>query len=245
MDIYAFLARFHMQHFGTSQRQLAAVAAKNHFHSTMNPLSQFRDDMDTDAVMSAREIVWPLTLPMCAPISDGAAAVVVCNAEGAKRLNQTNAVRLLACVLGSGTNRAAETFDRHLCRLAALKAYDQAGIGPENIDLAEVHDATAFAEIQQTENLGFCDIGDGGPLAESGATRLGGRIPVNVSGGLESKGHPIGATGVAQIDELVTQLRGDAGARQVDGARFGIAENGGGFYGIEEAVACITILGTH
>ena len=146
-------------------------------------------------------------------------------------------------MLASGRDRSAEDYDQHVCRLAATRAYARAGIGPEDISLAEVHDASAFAEILQTENLGFCQIGGGGALAESGATTLGGRLPVNVSGGLESKGHPIGATGLGQIYELVMQLRGETGERQVEGARFAIAENGGGFRGCEEAAACITILG--
>jgi acetyl-CoA acetyltransferase len=134
-------------------------------------------------------------------------------------------------------------YSQHVCHLAAKRAYEKAGIGPEDISLAEVHDATAFAELLQSENLMFCPFGGGGELAASGATRLGGRIPINTSGGLESKGHPIGATGLAQIFELVTQLRHEAGDRQVANARFAIAENGGGFLGVEEAAACITILG--
>ena len=131
----------------------------------------------------------------------------------------------------------------HITHLAARDAYERAGLGPNDMHVAEVHDATAFAEIQQVENLGFCDFGEGGALTESGATSIGGRIPVNPSGGLESKGHPVGATGLAQVFELTTQLRGEAGARQVSDAKFAIAENGGGFHGIEEAVACVTILG--
>jgi acetyl-CoA acyltransferase len=126
---------------------------------------------------------------------------------------------------------------------ASKLAYERAGIGPQDISVAEVHDATAIGEIVQSENLGFCEFGAGGALAESGATTLGGRIPINISGGLESKGHPIGATGLGQLHELVTQLRGEAGARQVQGARLAIAENGGGLFGIEEAVCAITILG--
>lgn len=242
MDVYAFLSRHHMQRFGTTQAQLAAVASKNRFHATMNPLSQYREALSVAEILAAREIAWPLTLPMCAPISDGAAAAIVCHGDALGRFGAGRALRIGACVLASGSDRTPDQPERHLCRLAALKAYGQAGLGPEEMSLAEVHDATAFAEIQQTENLGFCDLGDGGPLAASGATRLGGRIPVNVSGGLESKGHPIGATGLAQIHELALQLRGEAGARQVENSRFGIAENGGGFYGIEEAAACITIL---
>lgn len=242
MDMYANLARFHMQTFGTTQRQIAAVAAKNHHHSTLNPLSQYRNDLSIDEVLASRLIVWPLTLPMCAPISDGAAAAVVCHADYLKKLGKRRAVRIAASVLASGSDRRADEWDKAMCRIAAFKAYEQAGIGPEDVSLAEVHDASAFAEILQTENLGFCAPGEGGHLAASGATSLGGRIPVNPSGGLESKGHPIGATGLGQVFELVQQLRGEAGERQVADARFAIAENGGGFHGYEEAAACITLL---
>lgn len=147
-----------------------------------------------------------------------------------------------ACA-SSGPRDWAEA-DRHMCRTAAQAAYEQADIGPQDISVVEVHDASAFAEIVQTENLGFCEIGAGGWTAERGETALGGRIPVNPSGGLESKGHPIGATGLAQIHELVLHLRGTAGARQVPGARLAIAENGGGFIGVEEAAAVVTILGS-
>jgi acetyl-CoA acetyltransferase len=245
MDIYAALTRDHIQRFGTTPRQIAHVAAKNHFHSTMNPLSQFRKDFTVDEVLAARPIVWPLTLPMCSPISDGAAAAIVCTGSALKRFDAKRAVRVKASVLAAGRVRPVEAYDQHVCRLAAQRAYDEAGIGPKDISVAEVHDASAFAELLQSENLQFCAIGDGGPLAESGATRLGGRIPINPSGGLESKGHPIGATGLAQVHELVTQLRHEAGPRQVEDARFAIAENGGGFLACEEAAACITILARH
>jgi len=243
MDIYAALARFHMKMFGTTARQIAAVAAKNHFHSTMNPLSQYQEEMTIEEVLNARLVSWPLTLPMCAPISDGAAAAVLCSEDALSGFDRSRAVQVHASVLGSSAVREPEELEKHICHLAALKAYEQAGIGPEDISLAELHDATAFAEIQQSENLGFCEFGKGGWIAEHGETRLGGRIPVNISGGLESKGHPIGATGLAQLYEMVLQLRGEAGKRQVEGARFGIAENAGGFYDIEEAAACVTILG--
>lgn len=242
MDIYAFLARLHMNHFGTTQEQLAMIAAKNHCHSVDNPLSQYRQPMSVEQVMAAKTISWPLTLPMCAPISDGAAAAIVCHGDALTADQKKRAVPVLACEIGIGTDRRADQFDQHLCRLISGRAYHSAGIGPEDISLAEVHDATAFAELQQTENLGFCRLGEGGALVASGATTLGGRIPVNPSGGLQSKGHPIGATGLAQIAELVTQLRGEAGKRQVANSRFAIAENGGGFHGYEEAVAAITIL---
>lgn len=243
MDVYAALARDHMQRFGTTQRQIAHVAAKNHFHSTLNPLSQYRQDLSVDEVLAGRPVAWPLTLPMCSPVSDGAAAAVICTRSALARFDAGRAVRLMASVIASGRQRSLDAFDQHVCHLAAKRAYELAGIGPRDISVAEVHDASAFAEILQTENLGFCELGAGGALAESGATRLGGRIPVNPSGGLESKGHPIGATGLAQIHELVTQLRGEAGPRQVPDARFAIAENGGGFLGVEEAAACITVLG--
>jgi acetyl-CoA acetyltransferase len=180
---------------------------------------------------------------MCSPISDGGAAAIVCNKEAAKRFGASRAVKVHASILGGGTNRAAEQFDKQICRLAALRAYEMAGLGPNDMSVAEVHDASAFAEIQQSENLGFCEYGQGGWLAESGQSAIGGRIPINPSGGLECKGHPIGATGLAQIYELVLQLRGEARKRQVEGARLAIAENGGGLYRFEEAVAGITILG--
>src|SRR5690606_3707029 len=151
-------------------------------------------------------------------------------------------VRLLASVVASGRTRELSDYQGHVCNRAARKAYELAGVGPEDVSVAEVHDATAFAEVLQAENLMFCEIGGGGPLAESGATRLGGRLPINPSGGLESKGHPIGATGLAQIHELVTQLRGEAGPRQVPEARLALAENGGGLLGYEEAAATVTIL---
>jgi acetyl-CoA acetyltransferase len=243
MDVYAALTKFHMKTFGLTERQLAMVAAKNHRHSTMNPLSQYRNDMTVDEVLNARMIAWPLTLPMCAPISDGAAAAVLCSEAAVKRFGRGRAVKVHATVLASGSDRAPERVDRHVTRRAAARAYEVAGLGPRDISVAEVHDASAFAEIVQAENLGFCELGQGGWLAEHGDSALGGQIPINPSGGLESKGHPIGATGLGQIHELVLQLRGEAGPRQVPGARFAIAENGGGFHGCEEAIACITILG--
>lgn len=243
MDVYAALAKFHMKTFGTTERQLAAVAAKNHRHSTLNPLSQYREDMSVDEVLNARMISWPLTLPMCAPVSDGAAAAILVREEALDRFDRSRAVKVCASVLASGSERQPEELEKHVCRRAALKAYEQAGVGPDGMSVAEVHDASAFAEIVQVENLGFCAFGDGGKLAERGETALGGRLPVNPSGGLESKGHPIGATGLGQIYELVQQLRGECGPRQVEGARFAIAENGGGLRGYEEAAACITILG--
>lgn len=245
MDIYAGFCRMHMREFGTTQEQLAVIASKNHAHSTMNPLSQYQKAFSVDEVLAAAPITYPLTLPMCSPVSDGAAAAMVCNAAGLARLNGKSArsVRVLASVIQSGSNRAITEFDKHVTRLAANKAYAQAGLGPADINVAEVHDATAMGEIIELEALSLCALGDGGPAAARGETRLGGRLPVNPSGGLESKGHPIGATGLGQIYELVTQLRGEAGARQASGVKVALAQNGGGICGIEEAVTCVTILG--
>ncbi len=244
IDIYAAFGRFHMREFGTTQRQFAAVAAKNHGHSAHNPLAQYRNTYTVEQVLAAPPITYPLTLPMCAPISDGAAAAIVCSESALARLaDRRRAVRVLASVVATGTTRKPEDVGGHITAKASKLAYERAGVGPQDISVAEVHDATAIGEIVQSENLGFCEFGAGGALAESGATTVGGRIPINTSGGLESKGHPIGATGIGQLHELVTQLRGEAGARQVQGARLAMAENGGGLYGIEEAVCAITILG--
>jgi acetyl-CoA acetyltransferase len=245
MDVYAAFSRGHMKRFGTTQRQLAAVAAKNHMHSVHNPLSQYRNTYTIDEVLAAPPITYPLTLPMCSPISDGAAAAIVCTAAGLKKLNidPARAIKVLASIVQTGRDRTEDDYKDHCTALAARRAYELAGVGPQDVSVAEVHDATAMGEIIQIENLGFCNFGDGGPVSERGETTLGGRIPVNPSGGLESKGHPVGATGIAQVYELVTQLRGEAGARQVVGARIALAENGGGLQGIEEAVACVTILG--
>ncbi|GLQ06776.1 thiolase family protein [Sneathiella chinensis] len=242
MDVYAAMARFHMMEYGTTQAQIAAVAAKNHDHSVHNERAQFRKSFSVEEVLAARKVCWPLTLPMCSPVSDGASAAILCSEEALKYFDRSRAVKVGASVLVSGTTHSPKQPEQHITRVAALKAYDMAGVAPEDVSVAEVHDATAFGEILQTENLGFCGFGEGGALAASGATRIGGRIPVNPSGGLESKGHPIGATGLGQIFELTQQLRGEAGARQVEGARIAVAENGGGVYEYEEAAACITIL---
>ncbi|WP_031170580.1 thiolase family protein [Streptomyces durhamensis] len=244
MDIYAAMARAHMRRFGTTQRQIAAVAAKNHRHSVHNDKAQHRKEFSVEEVLSARALSFPLTVPMCAPLTDGAAAVVVCGRGGLRRLAaRGRGVRVLASVVGTGVAHPLEAWEQHIGRLLALRAYEQAGVGPKDVDVAELHDATAFGEIQQSELLGLCEPGAGGAAAEAGVTALGGRLPVNPSGGLESRGHPLGATGLAQVYELVCQLRAEAGVRQVPGARIAVAENGGGFYAGEEAVAAVTVLG--
>lgn len=243
MDIYAAMARAHMVKFGTTQRQIATVAAKNHRHAAGNPKAHYRTALTVPDILAARALAFPLTVPMCAPITDGAAAAIVCGPRAIGRFAGRRAVRVLASVVGTGVTHALPAYDAYITRLLAQQAYHEAGVGPDDVSVVEVHDATAFAEILHTEMLGLCDLGVGGRAAESGATSLAGRIPVNPSGGLESKGHPLGATGLGQVYELVAQLRGEAGGRQVTGARIALAENGGGFYAGEEAVAAITVLG--
>ncbi|MCY1276068.1 acetyl-CoA C-acyltransferase [compost metagenome] len=244
MQIYAALCRYHMKTYGTTQRQIAAVSAKNHCHSVHNPFSQFRKPFSVDEILAAAPITYPLTLPMCAPLSDGAAAAILCTEEGLKRIgaDKRRCIKVAASVVRSFSHRRLDQPELNVGRLAANLAYEQAGLGPRDMQVAEVHDASAMGEIIQVENLGFVPPGEGGPAAENGEFTLGGRIPVNTSGGLESKGHPLGATGIGQLFELVTQLRGEAGERQVQGARHAIQENGGGLQGIEEAVVAINIL---
>lgn len=244
MKVYASLCRYYMKTYGVTQRQVAAVCAKNHNHSVHNPYSQIRKPYTVEEVLAAPPITYPLTLPMCAPISDGAAAAIVCTEDGLKRIgaDRSRCIKVAASVMRSFTHRRIDQPERSAGRLAALRAYEIAGLAPEDMDVAEVHDASAMGEIIQVENLGFVSFGQGGPSAERGEFTLGGRIPVNVSGGLESKGHPLSATGIGQLHELVTQLRGEAGARQVEGARHAIQENGGGLQGVEEAVVAIHIL---
>jgi len=244
MAIYAALCRHHMKTHGTTQRQIAAVSAKNHCHSVHNPWSQFRKPYTTEEILAAPPITYPLTLPMCAPLSDGAAATVLCTEEGLARIgaDRRRCIKVAASVIRSFTHRRLDQPELNIGRLAANQAYEQAGLGPGDMDVAEVHDASAMGEIIQAENLGFVPLGAGGPAAERGEFSLGGRIPINTSGGLESKGHPLGATGIGQLFELVTQLRGEAGARQVPGARHAIQENGGGMQGVEEAAVAIHIL---
>lgn len=243
MDLYAAQARAHMARFGTTQADLARLASKNHTAAADNPRSQYRTPMTAGQVLADKPIVFPFTRAMCAPVSDGAAALIVCSAKGLRRLGaEARAIRIRGCVLASAGDRAPDAFDQHIGRRAADAASEQAGIAPGDIDVAEVHDATSYAELQQIENLGLAEPGTVGTRASKGDFALGGRTPVNPSGGLVAKGHPVGATGLAQLFELTTQLRGEAGPRQVEGARIAMAENGGGFLGVEEAATVVTVL---
>ncbi len=239
MDAYALGARWHMNRFGSTQRQLAVIASKNHFHGSLNPLAQYQKPMTVEEVLTDKPIAYPLTRSMCAPIGDGAAAAVVCSKNFLKERGINRAVKVLASVLGSGRDRNID--DEDIGERMAKLAYEQAGVGPEDIDVAELHDATAYGELHQCEAMGFCPIGEGGIFAEQGATKLGGEKPINTSGGLECRGHPIGASGLAQVYEIVQQLRGECGKRQVERAKVGLTENGGGNIGLEEAAMCIHI----
>jgi len=240
MDIYAMAARMHMDKYGTTQRQFAAISSKNHNNSQYNPFAQYQKPMSIEEVLAAPEVSYPLTRPMCSPVGDGAAAAILATKAGIKKIGAEKPVKILASLTGSGKDRNMNEPD--LAERLSARAYETAGVGPDDIDVIEVHDATAFGELRALEGLGFCPVGEGGPFSESGATALGGKIPTNTSGGLESKGHPVGATGVGQICEIVWQLRGEADKRQVEGVRIGMCENGGGNIGVEEAAMNIIIL---
>jgi acetyl-CoA acyltransferase len=243
MDVYGYAARQHMKRFGSTVEQLAVIASKNHFNGSLNPNAQYRFEVPVEKALADRLVSWPLTRSMCAPIGDGAASAILCSEDVMKKLGlRSQAVKVRASILGSGRKSSFDSEEPEIGERLARQAYERAGAGPEDISLAEVHDATAFGELCQVENLGFCPRGEGGLFAEQGATRIDGHKPVNTSGGLISRGHPIGASGLGQIHEIVTQLRGNAGKRQVKNARLGMAENGGGALGAEEAAMCMHIL---
>ncbi|MBT9497042.1 MAG: thiolase family protein [Zoogloea sp.] len=242
MDIYATMTVAHMQKYGTTREQIAAVSAKNSFHGSLNPRAQFRNVVSVDEVLAARAIAYPLTLPMCSPIGDGAAAVILVSERKARELGIAKPVRVLSSAFRTGWSFGPGEGEKTVFETTIAQAYEEAGVGPQDLSLVELHDASAPSEIIHTEYLGLCPEGGGGALVASGATRLGGRIPVSTSGGLLRKGHPIGATGVAQIVELTEQLQGRSGPRQVEGARVGLAENGGGFVGDSVAALIVTIL---
>jgi acetyl-CoA C-acetyltransferase len=229
--LYAMMARAHMERYGTTRDQLAQVAVKNHANGSKNPYAQYPMKITLDQVKKSVMVADPLTILDCSPITDGAAAVVICPAEMARKLGKKPVVKV------AGSGQATDTIALHqrkdithlgATEVAARKAYEMAGVGPADIDLVEVHDCFTIAEICAIEALGFVEKGKGGPATEKGETALGGRIPVNTSGGLKSKGHPVGATGVAQIVEITEQLRGASGERQVKGAKRGLAQNMGG-----------------
>jgi acetyl-CoA C-acetyltransferase len=238
--LFAMIARRHMHQYGTTREQLAAVAVKNHANGAKNPLAHMRKIITLEQALAGKPIAEPLTVYDCSLISDGAAAVVIVPLEQAARYG-ARCAKVLAVVQTSdhvALDRKNDITVFPAVKAAGEKAYKMAGLGPKQIDLAELHDCFTIAEIVASEDLGFAAKGEGGPLAASGATAIGGRIPINTSGGLKAKGHPVGATGVGQICDLVMQLRGEAGERQVAKHGIGLAQNLGG----SGATCVVTIL---
>jgi acetyl-CoA C-acetyltransferase len=229
--LYAMMARAHMHQHGTTRRQLSAVAVKNHRHGSKNPLAQFPQPVTAEQVEESVLVADPLRILDCSPITDGAAAVVLVPLERARARTKKPLVRIAASAHATDAIALHERGDLAWLastERAARQAYAQAGIGPDDVSFCEVHDCFTIAEIMVIEALGLAPRGCGGSGAESGATAIGGKVPVNPSGGLKSKGHPVGATGIAQVREAVLQLRGEAGERQVEGARWGLTQNMGG-----------------
>jgi len=240
---YAMELRKNMKKYGWKKEHLAMVVEKNSYNGSLNPYAQYRTPLTVEQVLNSRLVAEPLTLYMCASMADGGAAVILCEKERAKKYTRKPLVTVAACVLKSGRFVDARDPERpSITAVAAKEAYERAGMGPEDIDLAEVHDAMAPSELYHYEDLGFCPKGEGAFMIEKGRTKITGDIPVNPSGGLVARGHPIGATGLAQVGEIVWQLRGEAGPRQVPDPRVGLVENTGGIVEDEAGVATITIL---
>lgn len=241
MDFYAAGAREHMKRYGTTAVQFAKVAVKSHQNASLNPYAQYRETYSVEDILNSPMVAEPLTRLMCSPIGDGAAALVLCSEEKARQLT-TKPVWVTASILGSGKDRAPG--EPGVTTRMAKKAYEMAGVTPQDVDVIELHDASAPAELMEYEELGLCKVGEGGKLIEEGTTAIDGKIPVNPSGGLLSKGHPIGATGCAQLTEIFWQLRGECGDRQVKGgdAKIGLTQNGGGMMRGEAAAMAIHIL---
>jgi len=228
--LYAMIARAHMQQYGTTEEDLAWVSVKNHRHGAMNPKAQFGREVTLEQVLKSTPVSEPLRLLHCSPVSDGAAAVLLCPLDQAHKYTD-RPVQIIGTGLATASIALADRSDMaylDAVHLSAVRAYEMAGVGPADVDVAEVHDCFAIAEICCIEALGLVEKGKGGAAARDGLTALGGKIPVNTSGGLKSKGHPVGATGIAQTIEIFEQLRGDCGKRQVDGAKLGMTQNMGG-----------------
>jgi acetyl-CoA acetyltransferase len=238
MDMYAFLAKHYMRLYGLEQRHFAKLAVKSHHNGALNPHAQYRKTVTIEEVLESGDVAYPLTRQMCAPIGDGAAAVILCNKALAAK-SARKPIWVIGSVVGSG-NVNFDLADS-LTRRLAPKVYDMAGVGPEEIDVIEVHDATSPSEIMALIDLGICP-GDRAPeWIDKGYLDLNGRVPCNPSGGLTTKGHPVGATGCSQIHEIVSQLRGEAGSRQVGNPRIGLTQNGGGIIGIDAAAMTLHI----
>jgi acetyl-CoA acetyltransferase len=240
MDHYAALARSYMERAGIEATTFAEIAAKNFRHGAGNPRAQYGRDVTAAEVLASRPVVDPLTLLMCSPLSDGAAAAIIAGEDQLDRFGGTP-VEILGSVVLSGSSDPATT--GNAIARASRRAFERAGVGPDDLDLLEVHDATAPAELFVYEDVGLAAPGEGARLVAEGATALGGRVPVNVSGGLVARGHPIGATGLGQVFEAVEQLRGRAGDRQVDGARLALTQNAGGWIGEDNAAVAVHLFG--
>lgn len=244
-SVYAMRARRYMEEFGMTREQLALIPVKNKGNAALNPLAHFRTPITVEDVLESRPIADPLRLHDCSPVTDGAAAIILMSDRAAKRYGTGRAVRLAASTLRTGsveTTPTSMTFEP-LTRATAMDAYERAGIGPEDVDFAEVHDCFSIAEILRVEGLGLFEQGTYPGAVERGEANIGGRLPVNPSGGLIGKGHPLGGTGVAQVVELVRQLRGECGDRQIEGARVGLAHcRGGKAVGIEGAACTVQVL---
>ncbi|MBI5444075.1 MAG: thiolase family protein [Deltaproteobacteria bacterium] len=237
MDMYSLWVRPYMKRYGLTQEHFARLSVKSHRNAAKNPRAQYRKEVTLEEVLGSGEIVFPLTRMMCAPIGDGAAAAILCSKEQAARLT-TSPVWVAASAVASGSlGSEGEAVAERL----APRAYDQAGIGPADIDVIEVHDAAAPSEIMALIQVGLCPGEEAGRWIEEGRLDLGGALPTNPSGGLQSKGHPVGATGLGQIHEIVSQLRGTSGERQVSGCRVGMTQNGGGILGADAAAMCLHI----
>lgn len=228
--LYALIARLHMERYGTTREQLAQVAVKNHYNGARNPTAQFRKEITVEDVLNSSLVADPLRLFDCSPITDGAAAVILASREKAEELVEDP---IWITGSGAGTDSLALHDREDICTLRATQeagrqAYEQSNKKPKDIDLAEVHDCFTINEIITLEDLGFCKKGEGGKFTEDGHTAIDGKLPVNTSGGLKSKGHPVGSTGIAQVIEIVEQLRNNAGERQIKNAKVGLTHNVGG-----------------
>jgi benzoylsuccinyl-CoA thiolase BbsB subunit len=241
--LYAMRARRYMHEYGLTQEQLAQVSVKAHDHGALNPNAQIKKRVSLEEVMNARPVTDPFTLWHCCPTGDGAAAIIIASAD-VVRQHKTNPVRIAASEVTSGvyTNGYRDMTWAELTARGAAEAYKMAGVAPDDVDVAEIHDAFTIAELMYYEAFGFCERGKAYELLASGATSLGGDIVVNPSGGLLSRGHPVGATGAAQAVEIVRQLEGRAGAHQVDDAKVGISHaTGGGIAGLDHGACSIHI----
>ncbi len=239
-DFYGVLARDYMASHGAQLRHFAMVSAKNSVHGSLNPRAQFQNVMTVEEVLAQPVIVDPLTRPMICPVADGGAAVVLVSERKARQLGIQKPVRVVSSVVHSFFEHADGAAE-NVTSISIADAYYDAGVGPQDLSLVELHDSSAVTEMLTYEHLGLCTADDAAGFLERGDSSLGGRIPVNTSGGLLRKGHPVGATGVAQLAEVTWQLQGRAGARQVEGARVGLCHNGGGNLGNDTAVMNITI----